>query len=159
VRRPGGPGVCYTGSATPASVRPAAMRLPCYRANFCAECGNRLEAWRWWEFGCFCAECAARRGRGRRPLLLAFALGLALGLWHGRRPRETALDRLAPLGSPAVSASDATARLKPTPAPAASATCGARTLRGTPCRHRTPPGERCAQHQGRPSMLEGGPIR
>jgi hypothetical protein len=135
------------------------MRLPGYRANFCAACGNRLGEWRWWELGCFCAVCAARRGRLRPTWLLALTLGGALGLWLGHRPRETALDRLAPLGSPApppVSAHDATAQAKPPRprAPITFATCGARTRRGTPCRHRTAPGERCAQHRGQPSMLE-----
>jgi hypothetical protein len=77
-------------------------------------------------------------------------------LSHGRR--ETALDNLTPLGvaaSSSISAQDTAAKLKPAPSvkPEVYAICGARTNRGTPCQHRVPAGQRCAQHQGQPSML------
>jgi hypothetical protein len=133
------------------------MRALFYQANFCAECGNRLGGRRWWQHGCFCADCEARRGNRRYLLPVAFAVcGLVIGLGLGSR-RETALDRMTLLGSaapPSVSAEDAAVKLRPARVEQ-MATCGARTRRGAPCRHRTPAGQRCAQHRGQPSMLAG----
>jgi hypothetical protein len=139
------------------------MRGLFYQANFCAECGNRLDRRRRWAASYFCAFCAARRrGRYLAPLVLILC-GLALGLALSGGRRQTALDRLTTLGSAAresVSAQDATVRRTPArrAEPEQHAICGARTRRGTPCQHRTTAGERCAQHRGRPSMLaETGP--
>jgi hypothetical protein len=132
------------------------MRGLFYQANFCAECGNQLDRQR---RGCFCPHCAARLGRRRYLLPLLCALcGVVIGLLISSGQRQTALDRLAPLGtvtSPEVSAQDATVKLKPSKSTPSDQLfiCGARTKRGTPCRHRTAKGQRCAQHQGRPSML------
>jgi hypothetical protein len=135
-----------------------------YRANFCAECGNRLAAARRgrrrpWRVGCFCPECAARLRRRRYlPLLLALLGGVSLGLLLGpRRQAPAAGVPPAPAArAAAVSAWDATAGLKPrrVDEPTAYALCGARTRKGTPCKHRVRPGQRCAQHLGKPSLLK-----
>lgn len=139
-----------------------------YQANFCAECGNRRAGRRWWQHRYFCAECAARNGKRHYfyVALLAGVIGSVLLGWIiSRAQRETTLDRLTPPGSaasattattpPIVSAQDAVVQLKPTPVRRSEmyVICGARTKRGTPCKHRVPPGERCAQHQGKPSMI------
>jgi hypothetical protein len=134
-----------------------------YQANFCAECGNRLTHHRWWQPGYFCPHCAGQRGRRRyfRPVAL-LVCGISLGLIINATRRESTPDHLAPLAAlTAVSAQDATARLRPAPpgSAAAAATeyffCGARTKKGTPCKHRVrQQGQRCAQHQGRASLLK-----
>ncbi len=139
------------------------MRVWSYQANFCAECGNRREVGRWWQHRYFCAECAARQGQRRYfyfALLACATSSLLLGWTLGNIRRETTLARLAPLvsatsSSPAtVSAQDATVQLKSTPVMRSEVyvICGARTKRGTPCKHRVPPGQRCAQHKGQPSI-------
>jgi hypothetical protein len=135
------------------------MRGWFYQANFCAECGNRRTRRRWWQHSYLCADCAARVGRRRYLVPTICALcGLIVGLALNSRRQETALERITLPGlaaSPVVSALDATAHLKPARLPEAEqyTICGARTKKGTPCRRRTRPGQRCAQHQGRLSML------
>ncbi|MFN0088314.1 MAG: hypothetical protein ACKVX9_23185 [Blastocatellia bacterium] len=134
------------------------MKRIFYHANFCAECGNPIEPRLRWRPTHFCAECETRLGK-RRPIMTLLALfsGASLlvsGLIRNPPPA-------APASSPAVSARDAVLSPRPAgaPAPITSpaitvewSTCGARTKKGTPCRHRTPAGERCAQHRGRPSI-------
>ncbi|HZS07084.1 MAG TPA: hypothetical protein VFD58_19765 [Blastocatellia bacterium] len=134
-----------------------------YQSNFCAECGNRPGRRRWWQHGYFCECCARRLGRRRAfwPMLFAVCVVL-LGVTINTGRQETALERMTSLNTttaPVVSARDATAMLKAAPAvPAPSpeyAVCGARTRKGTACRHRVKqPGQRCAQHQGMPSILK-----
>jgi len=135
------------------------MRRLFYQANFCAECGNRFEKKRWWKHRYLCADCARQMGRRRYFAPVFFTIcGLALGLAFSSGRRQTAIDRITLLGaaaSPAVSAQDATTKLKTNrhAEPEQYSICGARTKRGTPCKHRTPPGQRCAQHRGQPSMI------
>lgn len=134
-----------------------------YQANFCAECGNRREARRWWQHRYFCAECAARKGQRHYfyfALLACVIGGPLLGWTLGNIHRETTLAHLTPSvsatsSSPStVSAQDAAVQLKPPPSMKSEVyvICGARTKRGTPCKHRVPPGQRCAQHKGQPSI-------
>ena len=135
------------------------MRTWFYQANFCAECGNRRERRHWWQHSYFCADCAARRDKRRYWLpVVCVCGGLVLGLALSRRWNSAALDHQAsPSSTPAVtvSALDTAVTLKPAPAVKTESytICGARTKRGTPCQHRVPPGQRCAQHQGRPSIV------
>jgi len=138
------------------------MRAWFYQANFCAECGNRREARRWWQHRYFCPDCEARKGTRRYLALSACIIGgLLLGWTLGSNRRAIMPDRLTSPGPATssvpltVSAQDAAIQLKPTPALKSEVyvTCGARTKRGTPCKHRVPPGERCAQHKGKPSII------
>lgn len=134
-----------------------------YRSNFCAECGNRRAQSGDRRPGCFCAHCS-RRARWRRwwPLSLICAgllTGISLGAWwqHQTQPLPVTLNSMP---APVVSAQDATASLRPAPPtsarpPEAVILCGARTRKGTPCKHRVAQaGQRCAQHQGRASLLK-----
>lgn len=130
-----------------------------YQAQFCAECGNALDARRslWPRY--FCADCAARLERHRyvKPLG-ALLLGAVVALFtFASRQTATQINPSAAISSASVSALDATARQKlalDAPEPAVRVLCGARTRKGTPCRHRVLPGQRCAQHRGQPSMLK-----
>lgn len=134
-----------------------------YQSKFCAECGNRLARRSWWKHGYFCDHCTGRLGRRRYWWATSLVLcGLLGGLTLSTRRQETALDRITSLNTitaPVVSAQDATALLKPAPlAPSPSQEsfiCGARTKKGTPCKRRVrQAGLRCAQHQGKPSLLK-----
>lgn len=134
------------------------MKLYFYQANFCAECGNEMKPRAGWGPRYFCDECSLQMGR-THPVkwLLAVVLGSTLLVSALHRS-----DRVPPVARNAsVSAIDATARREAADAVAAApaaaperTTCGARTKKGTPCKHITPPGERCAQHRGMASMLE-----
>jgi hypothetical protein len=138
-----------------------------YRANFCAECGNPLKPRPGWRPRYFCRDCAAGLSRRRYFTPLSAILILLLA-WFALNDRPASVstshssDPANPVQSPPiVSAHHASAeQVAPPPAtPRQTAVrervqCGARTRRGTPCRHLTRPGERCAQHRGMPSMLE-----
>ena len=133
-----------------------------YQANFCAECGNALAAQRRWWPRYFCDECAARLERGRHTKLLGVLLVvviISLLAFTGRRTATPINPAATTPPVVSVSALDATARQSLVLNAAKSEAsprvlCGARTRRGTPCRHRVPPGQRCAQHRGKPSMLK-----
>lgn len=141
-----------------------------YQANFCAECGVALEAeavWAaWpWQARYFCYVCAAERRRARRlkpaAVLLVGAASALLAFNSSFTSHNTTGQRAPQPSAPTVSAQDATAQQRVAlPASGRSATgevrvlCGARTKKGTPCRHLVPPGQRCAQHRGRPSLLD-----
>ena len=124
-----------------------------YQANFCAECGNPMTPRRWWQHRYLCDECAARlkrRGNAVVLMLLCGAATIGAFAWRGWSAHDSTAAKL-----PAASAFDAAAQLKPPRAETETRVlCGARTLRGTPCRHLVRPGERCAQHRGRPSLLD-----
>ncbi|MGH9837222.1 MAG: hypothetical protein ACREEM_00385 [Blastocatellia bacterium] len=143
------------------------MKIYFYQANFCAECGNAMKPRFSWGPRYFCDDCARQMGRGSHvKSILALLFGTTLIV--------TALNRTEPPApvnpsSPApavssVSAHDATAVQRPilktdamTPLKADATTrvlCGARTKKGTPCKHLVLPGQRCAQHRGRASILE-----
>ncbi len=144
------------------------MRSPFYsfyRANFCAECGNRVEphpsgalSYFWPRY--FCTDCAVRLKRHRlitplTSLLLIASLGLfAFSYKRGNTPPHQAV---SPLSGVPVSAQDSVVNpsSKLRVENKSRVLCGARTRRGTPCRHLVQPGQRCAQHQGLPSMLTG----
>lgn len=129
-----------------------------YRAHFCAECGNERNAQRLWQHRFLCQDCASRRGYYRRLGVSIIILGLSAYLLFGRA--RTGLPP-APAQSPAVSAFDAVgdrSTLASEERPL-RVLCGARTRRGTACQRLVPPGERCAQHRGRPSILEANNSR
>ncbi|HKX27721.1 MAG TPA: hypothetical protein VJ302_08525 [Blastocatellia bacterium] len=99
----------------------------------------------------FCADCAARLNRRGRLIPLAWICVLLLGL--SLNDRQTTVSIPAP---PAISAQNAAVgplTLKP-PASRERVMCGARTKKGAPCRRLVLPGERCAQHRGKPSLLD-----
>ncbi|MDX2029359.1 MAG: hypothetical protein SF339_01730 [Blastocatellia bacterium] len=128
------------------------MKQIFYHANFCAECGNPIERRLRWRPIHFCAECDARLGR-RLPLsalvVVLCGASLLVSALHRRLPPAAPSARDAILAPRAPRASDTPVGIaSPTP----TAFCGARTKKGTPCKHRTPPGQRCAQHRGRPAM-------
>lgn len=133
-----------------------------YQGNFCAECGNALASRRrpWPRY--FCDDCAARSERNRhiKPLGALLVSIILLLLAFASRQTATQVEPVAVKPPVAVvSARDATARQKlaldaAPPETTVRVLCGARTLKGTPCRHRVSPGQRCAQHRGRPSMLK-----
>ena len=133
-----------------------------YQSKFCAECGTRQERRSWWKHGYFCDHCAPQLGRRRYWWAMSLVLCGLLGGLTISTGRETALNRITALNTitaPVVSAQDATALLKPAPLasaqPQKSFTCGARTKKGTPCKRRVKQaGLRCAQHQGKPSLLK-----
>lgn len=121
------------------------MKRIFYHANFCAECGNPIEPRLRWRPVHFCEECEARLGR-RLPIASLAAMLCGASLLAG------ALSRTPPPAAP--SARDAvlaprTAPVSPPPTAIAEERvfCGARTKKGTPCKHRVPPGQRCAQHR------------
>lgn len=127
-----------------------------YRANFCAECGNRLgriSLWNRLKQGSYlCTDCANHLHRQPYLLPVLCLIGGAL-IVFGFNLRKTNTSS-QPL-SLAVSAYDTSLQLKPN-SPGATIEydfCGARTKKGTPCKHRVPKGQRCTQHQGQPSML------
>jgi hypothetical protein len=124
-------------------------------------------AGKWRYPACFCRECARRVLPSRYTFLFAFAAAcIAGGFALGVRLRDNPPERLTLIGSPAtsptplVSAQDAKVETRlPAAVNQGFAICGARTKRGTPCRHRVLEGQRCAQHQGLPSMLDNSTKR
>jgi hypothetical protein len=133
------------------------MKIIFYQANFCAECGNAMKP----RFSLgpryFCAECEAQLGRRNylktvAGLLLCGALAV-FALNRTRLPNPNV--RLSNDDS-TVSARDTvtTRKLEPEPEAVERVQCGARTLKGTPCKRLVLPGQRCAQHRGRASLLE-----
>ncbi len=141
------------------------MKIIFYQANFCAECGNRMKPRFSPRPRYFCDECEAQMGR-RNHLksvagLLLFAT-LAVFAWN--RPLPPGPNGQSPsgqanAGAPPVSARDTmtTRNAEPNTGAVERVMCGARTKKGTPCKHPVPPGQRCAQHRGMPSMLEKTP--
>jgi hypothetical protein len=132
---------------------------PFYQANFCAECGNRIEPRPRFRPRYFCDDCAARLNQRKlmTPLAgLLLVVSLAVFAFSSKRGRAP-VQQLSPANSaPSVSAQDSIVNRNPPPQAQSPARvfCGARTRRGTPCRHLVPSGQRCAQHRGMPSMLD-----
>lgn len=118
------------------------MRRLFYQGNFCAHCGNELDARSWWRPRYLCADCEKhlRRFRLAAPLLLTIAILLASMSLRKFYP---------PSPPPPVSALDATAKQTPQYKIETEERvfCGALTKKGTPCRRLVRPGERCAQHR------------
>jgi len=135
------------------------MRSPFYQANFCAECGNRLEPRVRFGRLYFCDECAARLKQRKllTPMagwlliasLTVFAFSYKRGSTRNQPPNAVTPE------SP-VSARDSVVHPNPKPQTDSKSRvfCGARTRRGTPCRHLVQPGQRCAQHRGMASVLD-----
>jgi len=139
------------------------MRSPFYQANFCAECGNRIEPQlsirpRYFCPRYFCNDCAARLKQRKLATPLAGVLLIAsLAIFAFSYKRATR--QLQPSSRPApppVSALDSiiNTKSKPRVENKSRVLCGARTRKGTPCRHLVPPGQRCAQHRGLSSLLD-----
>lgn len=123
-----------------------------YRANFCAECGNEQEIRKtWWSHPYLCRDCARRIGAYKRmlPVLAVFVILLVAAI--GRR--SSSGSEVSAVNTIVNRATDSD-RPPDIPKPA-KVQCGARTRKGTPCKHLASPGERCAQHKGQPSMVEG----
>lgn len=144
-----------------------------HKANFCAECGERLtlKGWRARLGRRLCDHCAQRVGSfsAFRPIII-FALIAAAAFAFGRylRPAPPPLIIQRVANSPLSDAPVELAAGSSTNRAAASANqtvtnptaddevyiCGARTKKGTPCRRRVhAAGERCFQHKGRPAMV------
>ena len=147
------------------------MKIIFYQANFCAECGNAIKP----RFSLgpryFCDECAALMGRRNyfrtvaALLLCATLAAFALNIPQPQKskgPKEKTPNSqaIASQSAPAVSALDTVTKRNNDLAPAAveRVMCGARTKKGTPCKRLVPPGQRCAQHRGMPSLLEPKPT-
>ena len=141
------------------------------KANFCAECGDRLPrtGWRAWLRARLCVQCTRRIGafaafRGLLFVVLVAATAFGFGRYLRPAPPPLIIQRLAnsPLPDTPVE-SQSTLESKgenPDEKPDTSAAdenvflCGARTQRGTPCRRRVhAAGERCFQHKGMPAMV------
>lgn len=138
------------------------MRSPFYQANFCAECGNRIEPRSNFGRCYFCDDCAARLKQRRlvTPLAgLVLMASLAIFAFSYKRG-NTRTDQPSsnPPISP-VSAQDSIVNTKSKLRTESTSRvlCGARTRKGTPCRHLVQPGQRCAQHRGLPSLLDEPP--
>ncbi|MDQ3013732.1 MAG: hypothetical protein M3X11_23880 [Acidobacteriota bacterium] len=137
---------------------------PIYHANFCAECGNRIEphstgttSYFWPRY--FCNDCAGRFKQRRliTPLTgLLLIASLAIFAFSYKRENAPPRQVIPPVSDVPVSAQDSivnpTSKLRVENKE--RVLCGAKTRRGTPCRHVVQPGQRCAQHQGLPSMLD-----
>jgi hypothetical protein len=137
------------------------MRSLFYQGNFCSECGNRLKAPR---FGFrprhFCDECAKQIGQRSylTPLAISLLFG-SLAVFAFSYRRQDGQIQTAGSEPAAISARDSIVNQ-----PVSRQTqnqqrefCGARTKKGTPCRHLVQPGERCAQHRGKPSLIADKP--
>ena len=140
------------------------------KANFCAECGDRLPrtGWRAWLRARLCAPCAHRLGtfaafRGLLFIILIAAAAFGFGRYLRPAPPPLIIQRLAnsPLPDNPVELQETgnlpreNANTKPSSPPDENGyMCGARTRKGTPCRRRVhAAGERCFQHKGLPAML------
>ena len=144
-----------------------------HRANFCAECGERLtfKGWRGLLRRGLCEHCAQRLGSFaayRSLILAALIAAVAFGFGRYLRPSPPPLIIQRAANSPLFDAPvqlSGTTVAKPNSSSASSnitqATeddevfiCGARTKKGTPCRRRVhAAGERCFQHKGMPAMV------
>ena len=139
-----------------------------HRANFCAECGERLtfKGWRRLVRRSLCKHCARRLGgfAAYRPLMVVVLVGAAsFGFGKYLRPSPPPLIIQRAANSPLFEAPNeplvARANRAPSNQTAAVSTdevyiCGARTKKGTPCRRRVhAAGERCFQHKGMPSLV------
>jgi hypothetical protein len=141
------------------------------KANFCAECGERLsqKGWRARFRSRLCANCARRMGsfatfRGLAGLLLTAAAAYGFGRYLRPAPPPLIIQRLAssPLPDGPIDFNPANAA-GPKPASASPSEtaaddqvyiCGARTKKGAPCRRRVHvAGERCFQHKGMAAMV------
>lgn len=143
------------------------------KANFCAECGERLsrKGWRARLRTRLCVNCARRLGsfaafRGPAVVVLIAAAAFAFGRYRRPNPPPLIVQRTAnsPLSDMPLDLNTTTAgKTKSAGANQnANATipddelyiCGARTKKGTPCRRRVHfAGERCYQHKGMPAMV------
>jgi len=140
------------------------MRSPFYQANFCAECGNRLEPRFRPGPQYFCGECAVllRRRKIVTPLaILLFGASLIVFAFNYKYSGNQSRKVNSITSEPSASALDSVVNpaLKQQAQRPAKVFCGARTRRGTPCRHLVQPGQRCAQHRGMPSLLEDTPQK
>ena len=139
-----------------------------HRANFCAECGERLtfNGWRGLLRRRLCEHCAQRLGgvAAYRPLIvLALVVAAAFGFGRYLRPSPPPLTIQRAENSPLFGGSNEPAVAQSNRAQSnqvASVSndevyiCGARTKKGTPCRRRVhAAGERCFQHKGMPAMV------
>ncbi len=137
-----------------------------YRANFCAECGERLifKGWRGFFRGRLCAHCAQKRGSfaSFRPAIVAGLIAAAaFGFGRYLRPAPPPLIIQRAANSPLYTGNDSAvaqgnrSQVNQTVASSEEVyICGARTKKGTPCRRRVhTAGERCFQHKGMPAMV------
>jgi hypothetical protein len=139
-----------------------------HRANFCAECGERLtfKGWRGWLRRSLCEHCARRLGgfATYRPLIvLVLVIAAAFGFGRYLRPAPPPLIIQRAANSPLFdvpneqSVSQSNRARANQPASISNDEvyiCGARTKKGTPCRRRVhAAGERCFQHKGMPAMV------
>lgn len=138
------------------------------RANFCAECGERLaqKGWRARLRARLCVTCSRRIGfvNAMRPfLLLLVTTAASFGLGRYLRPAPPPLIIQRQAASP-LSDSPLVFGQPRLPQPAGpnpprslneeGYICGARTRKGTPCKRRVhAAGERCFQHKGLPAMV------
>lgn len=142
------------------------------KANFCAECGERLsrKGWRARLRARLCVSCARRLGglaafRGTAVMVLIAAAGFAFSRYWWPNSPPLIIQRTAnsPLSDVPLDLNPAAAGKTKSPGAnqneIASADddvyiCGARTKKGTPCRRRVHfAGERCYQHKGMPAMV------
>jgi hypothetical protein len=136
-----------------------AMKIIFYQANFCAECGNAMKPRFSWGPRYFCDECEAQMGRRShfKPMaVLLLGATLAVFALNRTRPANPAGQSGALVSTSGPSARDASAAQNAVMRPETTGRvlCGARTKKGTPCQRPVLPGRRCAQHRGRPSLLE-----
>lgn len=139
-----------------------------HRANFCAECGERLtfKGWRGLLRRSLCEHCARRLGgfAAYRPLIVVALIGAAaFGFGRYLRPSSPPLIIQRAANSPLFAAPNEPLVAQANRAQANQAAsvsddevyiCGARTKKGTPCRRRVhAAGERCFQHKGMPAMV------
>ncbi len=143
------------------------------KANFCAECGERLskKGWRARLRARVCDSCARRLGsfaafRGLIVLALIAGAAYSLGRYVRPAPPPLIIQRLAnsplpdgpvDLNGPYTEKTKSTGANQNETATAPDDEvyiCGARTKKGTPCRRRVHfAGERCYQHKGMPAMV------
>ncbi len=135
------------------------MKIIFYQANFCAECGNAMKPRFSWGPRYFCDECEAQMKRQSyfKPLaVLLLCASLAVFALNRTQPPNPGGPSSALTSTSTVSSRDATATQNPAPKSETTerVLCGARTKKGTPCKRLALPGQRCAQHRGKPSLLE-----
>jgi hypothetical protein len=140
------------------------MKRILYQSRFCAECGISLSPRSWWQHRYLCAHCVPRLSQ-RKLFWTTLSAGTLLLLALRLTPRHSELTSASSnvhanqmTATAPVSAYDAAvtplASLEPPVSPVTTFQCGARTKKGTPCKHRVAQaGQRCAQHQGRASIL------